>query len=177
MAKFILYACPVGPLANQIDAYFERSQQRCGPNAAHAYMPHCTLTGFFEDETGAAQKYVESITKSLADFRMHTPQLPIKIQQLSFQENWHGLVLKAETLKTWVEQFAAIAHSPTRATPLRLKDWLHLSLAYDFSPQHATELEEIAKALIDLTAAVQWELRFYQRAEGNRWKVHGRWAL
>ncbi|MGC1309940.1 MAG: hypothetical protein WA885_22160 [Phormidesmis sp.] len=51
--QLILYVCPTGPMARQIETYFEQSQQRYGPNAAHAYMPHCTLTGFFEDEEGA----------------------------------------------------------------------------------------------------------------------------
>ncbi|MEL6262238.1 MAG: hypothetical protein AAFR12_14350 [Cyanobacteria bacterium J06626_6] len=177
MAKFILYTCPVGPLAAQIDAYFERAQQQCGPNAAHAYMPHCTITGFFEDEAGATSIYLEAIAKSLNDFRDRTPHIPIDIKQLSFQEDWHGLVLKAEKLKEWVSCFAAIARSPTRLESLRLKDWLHLSLAYGFLPGQAAELQKIAEELVDPAATARWELRFYQRADGNHWIEHGSWQL
>ncbi|CAN5634059.1 hypothetical protein BH23CYA1_BH23CYA1_13090 [soil metagenome] len=48
MPQFIFYACPTGPLAQQLATSFERTQRICGPNTAHAYMPHCTLTGFFK---------------------------------------------------------------------------------------------------------------------------------
>ena len=47
MPKLIVYACPVGELAEQLETYFSKSRLACGPNQAHQYMPHCTLTGFF----------------------------------------------------------------------------------------------------------------------------------
>ena len=50
ICEFIVYACPVGTLAGQLDLFFARSRAECGENAAHAYPPHCTLTGFFHSQ-------------------------------------------------------------------------------------------------------------------------------
>ncbi|MEM8809425.1 MAG: hypothetical protein AAGF01_25670, partial [Cyanobacteria bacterium P01_G01_bin.38] len=133
MAQFILYACPIGPLAEQLETYFEKSQQLCGPNAAHAYMPHCTLTGFFNDDECAIAPYIRTLENVLAANRALIPKPPILIKQLTFRSDWHGLELSADGLKQLVAIFADQAASPTRLEPLRLKDWLHLSLAYEFN--------------------------------------------
>ena len=45
--ELILYACPIGPLADDLDAYFSQVTARFGPTTAQTYPVHCTLTGFF----------------------------------------------------------------------------------------------------------------------------------
>lgn len=175
MPQFIFYACPVGPLAEQLAAYFERSQQACGPNAAHAYMPHCTLTGFFEDEESAIAHYIHTLEGTLLEYRRNIPTPPILIKQLILRPRWHGLALEAP----WLKQLIAIVAtrvSPTQREPLRLKDWLHLSLAYKIDPACEPTLRQTASDLIDLSTPVAWELRFYQRS-GHQWHCHHRWSL
>jgi ubiquitin-associated SH3 domain-containing protein len=49
----------------------------------------------------------------------------------------------ADWLKALMMDFAARVDSPTRTDALRLKDWLHLSLAYGFSPASAVPLETL----------------------------------
>jgi len=44
LSQFIVYACPQGELAEQIQDFYQESLDLCGFNAAHNYMPHCTLT-------------------------------------------------------------------------------------------------------------------------------------
>ena len=171
MPQFIFYACPTGPLAQQLAAYFERTQQSCGPNAAHAYMPHCTLTGFFEDESSAIADYIEALDGALLESRDRIPTPPISIRQMTFRPRWHGLALEAPWLKQLIATLAMRATSPTRREPLRLKDWLHLSLAYRFDPACEPTLRQAASDLIDLSAPVGWELRFYQRSD-SRWQCH-----
>ena len=177
MAQLILYACPIGPLAQQIETYFAKSQQRCGANAAHAYMPHCTLTGFFEDSEDAIAHYVDTLETVLAESSHAIPTPSILIKQLTFHPHWHGLELEATWLKQLVATFAEKAVSPTQTASLRLKDWLHLSLAYEFDRDYEFVLQTLARAHIDLTAAVAWELRFYQRHPGNRWQCHRHWSF
>ncbi|NJM96689.1 MAG: hypothetical protein HC800_05380 [Phormidesmis sp. RL_2_1] len=50
-------------------------------------------------------------------------------------------------------------------------------MAYGFEAKDGPGLRQLAGELIDLSAAVTWELRFYQRKADNRWQCHGRWAL
>lgn len=198
--QLILYACPVGPLAEHIEAYLDESKRLCGANAAHAYMPHCTLTGFFVDSgcaegdasgaeiansSQAITYYIDALEKVLKDYKQSLKNdlspaglaPKIQIEQLMFRPDWHGLSLKADWLKQLVATFSAQTHSPTLQAPLRLKDWLHLSLAYDFQPEHAPMLKQLADELIDISAEVTWELRFYQRSHNNTWRCHRAWPL
>ena len=50
--------------------------------------------------------------------------------------DWLGLTLQAEEVRQRTAHFARIADSATRPEAIRLKDNLHLSLAYEF-PQRA----------------------------------------
>ena len=127
-AELILYACPMGPLAEQIGTYFERSQLQFGANRAHAYMPHCTLTGFFHDQASAIPQYVQATQQALNDH----PTGPVTIDTLRLKPDWHGLELTSPWLEQVAATFAAQTDLPTRLDAIRLKTWLHLSLAYGF---------------------------------------------
>ncbi|MGL6139251.1 MAG: hypothetical protein ACRC2M_18300, partial [Planktothrix sp.] len=73
--------------------------------------------------------------------------------------------------------FSQLVNSPTRLEALRLKTWLHLSLAYEFQPQHAQKLKDLAQNRINPYAQVDWELRFYQRHPDHSWTCHQSWQL
>ncbi|RZM77892.1 hypothetical protein [Leptolyngbya iicbica] len=177
MPKLIVYACPVGELADQLAVYFERSRATCGPNLAHHYMPHCTLTGFFEDTVSSIPHYVDGLARSLQRHRRSQPQPPIGVKALTFRAQWHGLELSSDWLKQLIADFASAANSPTRSAPLRLKDWLHLSLAYGFESEHRQVLQQLAEDFVKPQASVAWELRFYERHEDNSWTCHQQWPL
>ncbi|MEM8502863.1 MAG: hypothetical protein AAF716_06890 [Cyanobacteria bacterium P01_D01_bin.1] len=185
LAKLIVYACPVGLLAQQIETYLAKTQALYGANAAHAYMPHCTLTGFFEDERSTIPSYVELLGSVFEEYCDRIPHPPIQIRQLTFNPDWHGLALEADWLKQLVADFAGRSHSSTRKESLRLKDWLHLSLAYEFNPDYASDLCRLAKEIIDTTSQVRWELRFYEQLLDHEprplpetsWRCHGSWVL
>ncbi len=177
MQKFIVYACPVGELATQLELYFQTSEIECGKNAAHKYMPHCTLTGFFEDELTAIPIYTKALDNAV-DNALSKPSKPvINILNMTFKPQWHGLELYSPILKQLILDFAKIANSPTRNQKLRLKDWLHLSLAYEFPPQQQDTLKAIAEKIINIQALVEWELRFYQRHSDWTWTCHKSWML
>ena len=173
MQKFIVYACPVGELNTQLELYFQTSQIECGKNAAHKYMPHCTLTGFFEDDLTAIPIYTKALNKALSKH----PNPAIKVLNLTFKSEWHGLELYSPILKQLIIDFAFLANSPTRKADLRLKDWLHLSLAYEFAVEEQDKLKKIAREIINPQASVKWELRLYQLHSDGNWTCHQSWKL
>lgn len=175
--QFIIYACPVGELADQLDRYFAASLNTCGRNAAHNYMPHCSLTGFFWDELEAVELYREAIAKALTTQFTVAPNPQITISDMTFRPDWHGLELQSDWLPPLMAQVARFASSPTRTEPLRLKNWLHLSLAYEFLQEHAQTLTQLAREQINPQAAVDWELRLYQRHLDHQWTCHQAWPL
>ena len=158
--QFILYACPTGELGQQLETYFEKSLAQCGPNTAHQYMPHCTLTGFFEDDLQKANHYVEALKQSLSEQLLFCPNPVAEVTQMSFQNDWHGLELEAPWFQKLAKTFSTLAPSPT---PLRLKTWLHVSLAYGFGSTHADALRQLALNIVNPKASVTWAIRLYQR--------------
>ena len=162
--RFIVYACPCGSLNDQIEAYYARTLSEVGPNLAHDYMPHCTLTGFFRDDRSAAPLYMANLDNILAE-----KSASLTITRMLLLPDWIGLTLEAEELRQRIAAFAEIAHSPTRAEALRLKDNLHLSFAYGFPPKQQSALARLAEEMIDPTMPVEWEARFYERRPANEW--------
>lgn len=177
LAELIVYACPVGPLADQLNAYFVQSLHQCGHNTAHDFMPHCTLTGFFHDAPAAVPLYRTALDDALRTAQATKPDPVIRVNKLSTGEEWHGLELDSPWLRALVADFAARANSPTRVDELRLKEWLHLSLAYGFVSTQENRLGQLAHQLVDPAAPVSWELRLYQRHPAGAWTCHQSWAL
>jgi len=174
---WIVYACPLGELADQIERYYAASLAACGANAAHSYMPHCSLTGFFHDGRDSAATYIEALDTALRRARPTQPQPALTITEMVLDPRFHGLLLSSPWLQTLIADFAHMAHSPTRRDALRLKDWLHLSLAYAFPPQQHTALAALASELVDINAPVSWELCFYERHTAGAWTCHACWQL
>jgi len=173
---FIVYACPVGALNDQVAAYFLAAQKAFGPNPAHEYMPHCTLTGFFQDAHAALPLYGSALAAALADAGP-APTPAVEVVETLFRDDFHGLALTSPWLTQLTASFAQRAHSPTRQASLRLKTWLHLSFAYGFAPEQGPGLARLARAMIDPTAPARWELRLYERQADHCWALHAAWAL
>lgn len=168
-AELILYACPRGPLAAQIEAYFTQSQVQVGPNRAHGYMPHCTLTGFFHDQHSAIPLYVQATQQAL---NRH-PDGAVTIDALYLKQSWHGLALTSPWLEAVAASFAAqAANVSTRLDDIRLKTGLHLSLAYGFETGQHKALAQLAETLIDITQPVTWHIQFYERHRPGSWTCH-----
>ena len=176
-SQFIVYACPTGALAADLEKYFVDSQALYGKNAAHQYMPHCTLTGFFADDLQSIPIYLQALDRAYLAAKNTNLPLNIEIKQLTFRENWHGLELQADGLKQLITKFTQLENSATRQEKIRPKDWLHLSLAYEFDANYAKQLKNLAREIIDLTASVNWELRFYQKSADWTWKCWQTWLI
>jgi len=177
LEELIVYACPLGELAEQLAHYFAQARAKVGANTAHEYTPHCTLTGFFHDRSDAIPIYAAAFDQALAAARPTQPQPALTITALTLTPQFHGLEVEAAWLQNVVADFATRAHSPTRADALRLKDWLHLSLAYGFRPAQHAPLAHLARNLVDPYAPAIWEVRLYTRHPDNTWTCHRRWPL
>ncbi|NJM06377.1 hypothetical protein HC891_09575 [Candidatus Gracilibacteria bacterium] len=102
---------------------------------------------------------------------------PVQITRLLLREDFHGLLIESPWLEALTADFAARVLSPTRRDEIRLKSWLHLSLAYEFLPARHAALAALANEYVDIAQPVEWELRFYQRLPGDEWRTHGDWTL
>ena len=85
--------------------------------------------------------------------------------------------MQANGLKQLITNFARLEKSSTRQEKLRLKDWLHLSLAYDFNPEYNYDLQNLATEIIDLQSSVNWEFRFYQKNPDWTWNCLKTWSI
>jgi ubiquitin-associated SH3 domain-containing protein len=176
-SQLIVYACPTGPLAEQLARYWLESSAHCGDNGAHDYMPHCSLTGFFSPQSLSIPQYSAILDRLYQSLRRSHSSPVVSVNALLFRPNWHGLDVESPWLQTLMAQFAYQASpvsDPDRICP---KEWLHLSLAYDFDDAHTDQLKALARTLIDPTAPVGWELRFYERHRLHQWTCHSRWEL
>lgn len=174
-AELIVYACPSGPLDEQLAAYFDRSLREVGPNAAHGYMPHVTLTGFFHDDAASITAYGDALTAAIDEM----PTLDahaLRVEGMHLMADFLYLKIESPWLIAMTKRFAQHAQSPTRRDALRLKDWLHLSLAYHFPDSQHQALTTLARGLIDPFAPASWAVRLYGR-DGASWTLHGEWPI
>ncbi len=177
LEKFIIYACPTGELCQQIEAYYQTSQASCGQNSAHQYMPHCSLTGFFEAPISNLSIYLQALHQTHEQMKGHNIPLSVQILGMSFQPKWQGLELKAAHLKQLIADFIQTVEQSDAEVKIRPKDWLHLSLAYGFKPEHEETLKQLAQKAINPDIPTEWELRFYQRHPNWTWTCHSSWLL
>ncbi len=176
-SQLILYACPTGPLAEQLDDYWSESAKRCGRNGAHDYMPHCSLTGFFEHSSDVISHEVTILDRLYQSLMRSHPNPIASVKALLFRPNWHGLEIESSGLQHLVTQFVRAAEPSADLGKIRPKEWLHLSLAYNFEEIHTDKLRKLAQTLIDPAAPVGWELHFYERLDLRQWRCHGVWEL
>src|SRR5262249_9814837 len=131
----------------------------------------------FHDAAAAIPTYVTALETALQRARATQPMPMVRISSMEFHPDWHGLVLESNWLQTLTADFVTLAQSPTRTDALRVKDWLHLSLAYEFPSASAAPLERLARELVDIHAPVGWALHLYERFPADVWAQHVRWPL
>lgn len=167
MSELILYAVPRGELGAQLDACWAAVRTE-----AQRYPPHCTLTGFFHD--GDVARYAEAAGAVVAPCAARV----VSLREGDLDGRWIGLELDAPDLRALTDRFAtAVAAPQTRTDAIRVKEWLHVSIAYGHDGAEHGLLLDRARSIVDPGAAAEWELRLYERLPGDEWDVRGRWPL
>ncbi len=177
LEKFIIYACPTGELFEQIEVYYQTSQTICGQNTAHQYMPHCSLTGFFEAPLSEMPIYLNTLNQAYEQAQDQQIPLSIQVLGMTFKPEWHGLELQGTGIQKLIIDFIQTVEQSNYHVKLRQKNWLHLSLAYGFEAQEHETLKQLAQQCVNPQASIAWELRFYQRHPDWSWSCHSSWFL
>lgn len=169
--ELILYATPTGPLAQCCSAYFEWAGN--APTAAQEYPPHCTLTGFFRRGGPRADTLIER-TKAIVAAAGPVPDDAVEVVSLLTTDEWVGLELRSPWMLALAAEVAGADQPVGAEDALRLKDWLHLSLAYGIEDlsDHATR----ARGSVDIELAVGWEVALWERHHTQPGSQDHRWT-
>ena len=167
--ELILYACPSGPLADDLDAYFSEVTSRFGPTTAQTYPVHCTLTGFFRRRGERADEVLAHLGEVLTDLGP-PPSGAVTIERLGVHDGWVGLELTSPWLLELIDAVVAADVPHDDEDALRPKDWLHVSLAYGVDD--LVPYVEFARETLDLTGPVGWEVRLWERNVNGAWTQH-----
>jgi ubiquitin-associated SH3 domain-containing protein len=162
--ELILYATPTGALATACERYFAVSEA-LGTTTAHAYPPHITMTGFFHRSGDRLATVIDEVARA-ADGT--TPA--VVVVRLDAQPSWVGLVIESQDLIAVSRRFESLHQRTADEDPIRVKTWLHLSLAYgaDDLGAHA----RLADDLVDPRADAGWEVALWERHVDGSWTTH-----
>lgn len=158
--ELIIYATPTGELANACDAYFARACE-LGATTAQTYPPHVTLTGFFR-RSSVRREQIREVVGDWIDTSGHPPADAVTVDRLGIHDDWIGLEVSSPWLIDWTAALAERLPALPDEDALRLKDWLHLSLAYGIDELDA--YRELALDLVEPTASAEWEVALWERS-------------
>lgn len=169
--ELILYATPTGPLAEACDAWFAETAAAFGPTTAQTYPPHCTLTGFFRRPPEALDRVIHEVTTAVADDAT-LPASAVQVVRLHAGPEWVGLELAAPAFVAATQRFADLHVAGPDDDPIRVKDWMHLSLAYGGVDDLAPWIESALERFDPVPLAEAWELALWQRRPDGTWTRH-----
>ena len=133
--RLILYACPTGPLHQELETYFMYVEQQFGPNGAHKYPPHVTLTSFFSVPD---KRQVGAIAAELRTAFRGKPAPSFFMRDVVLRGTRSpGRTVKIAMVCPWIEapmlEFRAkVAHMVHSQVSVKPSQSHHLSLAYSY---------------------------------------------
>ncbi|XP_030834282.1 ubiquitin-associated and SH3 domain-containing protein B isoform X2 [Strongylocentrotus purpuratus] len=161
--EYIVYACAVGPLGEQLDEFWNKSLSLCGRNGAHSLLPHVTLCSFITCPDSKCTALTDAFQEVIDRWQTKAPE----VLTLDFYSstNFIGLFLEdehAEYLRKVMADFSVEAASRAGVKVEPHKKQLHLTLAYQFNPTHQEPLVNLSKE-VGIQSAARWEFRLYSR--------------
>lgn len=167
LAEIILYATPTGRLAAVCDAYFAAAC-RLGATTAQTYPPHCTLTGFFHRRRADLPRIADEVRAAVGEV-VPVPAPAVDLVALHTGDDWVGLELRSQLFLDIAARFAQTHRRDDDEDAVRLKDWMHLSLAYGpvDDMRHYTRL---ATGLFDhMPPRCEWEIALWEHRRDRSW--------
>ena len=158
---FILYLCPVGDLQQQLSLFWQKSKYKVGWNGAHNSFPHITLSSSFKCPDSEVHQLSQTVKQVSENFRDEMYSAKFQLERY-MSPNFFGLFVEKEQevlLKKLTQELCKeIRKFGLKADPI-IKSF-HLTLAYQFSKEHFSSLEELAHDILP-SAPCSWELRLY----------------
>lgn len=164
--ELILYATPRGPLGDACSRYFDRVHG-IGPTTAQRYPPHCTLTGFFQRPPDRVPDVVADVDAAVATvLGGRAPSVEVTSPRCADQ--WVGIEVRSADLLAIAVAFAERHRVLPGEDAIRLKDWLHLSLAYPV--RRPRPYLALAAELADPALPCNWDVALWRRDPGDEWR-------
>jgi len=173
--KLIIYACPVGILENELNNFFESSEAKLGINKAHEYIPHVTLTSFFDLRS---RQDIPDLTEKLHSiFSQSSPpfELMSNVRIKGSLGNAIKIAMNCDYLESCLTRFKRKVRD---IVPINVKssDSYHLSLAHGYNDNHFEELMKLVDENLSafqnsnlisenskkLWLLSEWEIRLYE---------------
>jgi hypothetical protein len=167
LTRLIVYATPTQAFADACRV-FDDAARAIAPTAAQRYPAHCSLTGFFRRDGGDIPRIVDEVADAFPGGTVDPTSVgvagPVR------HDSWLGFELTSPSLITSTERFARRHVVGNGDDAIRVKSWLHLSLAYDvgdLGPYLA------AAETIDWTVAPSaWSIGLWEWDDGGEWTRH-----
>jgi hypothetical protein len=167
LTSLIVYATPIGELAEACARYGAMASA-VAPTLAQAYPPHCTLTGFFRRSRTEIDRIVGEVTATFGTDPVAADA--VTIRGPVHHGRWLGFELTSRLLHDRTQGFARTHRLCAGDDAIRVKDWLHLSLAYgvdDLAP-YVSAAEQVRWP----AAAEAWDVGLWESRRGT-WTRHG----
>ena len=166
--ELILYATPEGALLESCEAYFDELRSTGRATTAQTYPPHVTLTGFFRRRAQSVDRVANEARAAIESTRPGT----VHVSDVAERDGWVGLEIDSRWFSTVAATFADHHELEPGDDTVRLKDWLHLSLAYGDRPP-GTELAVCAALARDMIVGVSssWSIGLWERSDAG-WMRH-----
>lgn len=164
MLELILYATPEGPLAERCAALWAELAAAGRETAAQTYPPHVTLTGFFRRPPERVDDVVADVARGVGECSLDAVA-DVSMRPLC-TEDWAGLEVRSPALHDLTATVVDAHLVASDEDALRIKDWLHLSLAYG----DGVDVAALAPRCLEAVAgapATGWTVGLWSRDEAG----------
>ncbi|MBD2175523.1 dual specificity protein phosphatase family protein [Pseudanabaena sp. FACHB-1998] len=173
--RLIIYACPVGILENELNIFFESSEAKFGLNKVHEYIPHVTLTSFFDLRSRRDIPILIEELHSISSQSNPPSELMNNVRLRGSLGNTIKIAMNCDYLESCLTKFKKKVKNIVSIN-VKSSNSYHLSLAYGYSDNHFEELMNLVYENLSsfqnsnlisedskkLWQASKWEIRLYE---------------
>jgi protein-tyrosine phosphatase len=169
--RLIIYACPVGVLENELNQFFASSEAKFGLNKAHDYMPHVSLTSFFDLRSRRDIPILIEALHSIFSQSNAPFELMNNIRLKSSLGNTIKIVMNCDYLEACLTKFKKKVKDIVSVN-VKPSNSYHLSLAYGYKNH---DFEELMNLVYENLSSFQNSNLTSQDSQ-KQWQVSG-WEI